>query len=336
MRSAAGLLLSLVAARAWGVAGPPPFDWAVTGPLADEREFAISVEADGGTGRGYAGGDAAQSLRARDFATAPVALRYGMPYRLEAFAVVPWIWAASDLSGRDLLSGATVAASVSGADLGDPGAGVRWGLGDAAEEGRALVLGLAAVAPLGWDPWRSRAYNLAGSGGASKQSFGDGAWKVLLTAEERRASPSFRASALAGVLAKFPVAYDVKETFLVGYGSSINVREPSVVLARIRAEWSIVEGWWAGCRAEGVWAGGGSLAAGGFLAADPALFRDTVGGYANLVKPGGAAWLGGGLAWDAGPAAIRLEALAPVAARRSYRYWRVGLAVSAGWIPPSN
>ncbi|MEK7765699.1 MAG: hypothetical protein AAB368_05630, partial [bacterium] len=238
--------LVLLASSAFALEGPPALDWTVEGPVLDDFEVGVRAGGEAGAGRSFPGGSGAENFQASPYVVAPLALRYGLGRRWEAFAVFTFDWGEAPYRGAYEDNGAVVAVAgtAGGADLGDPALGARGAPGAGGE----WILGTAGIAPQGWAARRSMRFHQRGAFGAPKLPFGDGAWKVQATVERRWIGEDVRMDSLASALIRFPVDAG---GFALGYGSSIVVQQAPTLLLRARPEWRIGERWWAGTSVEG-------------------------------------------------------------------------------------
>lgn len=326
----AGMFLAVGSRMAWALEGAPPFAWFPHGPLAADLHAVVEVRPESGFSGGFAGGDPARSLQVRSYLVAPVFLRYGLWGTLEAYGAFPFYWGSSPQQYVDRTYGlGELNATVSGADVGDPALGARWRAWRSPTEAWNVMLVTGLVIPWGFNVWQGfpRFSYVRTAPDTPELAVGDGAWKLLVGVQERYESETFMVDALVGYILKFPLRATLLE---LNVGEEITVNLPSPVTAWIRPAWLIGERLWVTGRVDGVWAPHGSVTAGGTLAKVPGLLDS----YMNLVRASGGVWAGGGLRWELmSGSALSLEASAPVAAHRLYRYWRISASASYSWRP---
>lgn len=322
-------------AVAGALEGTPPFEWLVPGDTLPELTAAASVTPEAGIGAGFAGsGDAADSMKARRYLSAPLTGRYAMWDVLEAYVVAPFYVGESPQHYVNYATGGApeeYRATLNGADFGDPALGARWRCWRGEEDGPAVVASLAVVLPLGTNVWTNSQFNYVTSGSSRPElAVGDGAYKLLAAVQAVRDWPSWHGEALAGYLYRFPL-----EAAAIEPGAStITVHEPSVALGWIRPAYKLTEETWLTGRLDGFWSAGGSFDTEGLLARDPAALGVVVGTYGNLIKAAGGLWAGLGIrqamseTWT-----VSAGVLAPLAVHGLYRCFRLDASVSWTWKP---
>lgn len=324
-----------VSAGVQALEGTPPFEWLVAGDTLPELTAGASVGPDLGYGAGFAGsGRGEDSMKARRYLAAPVTFRYGLWSVLEAYAVAPFYWGDSP---QHFINYATAGppeesrATLSGADFGDPALGARWRFWSGETEGTGAVLTVAGIFPLGTNVWANSQFNYVTSGSPRPDfAVGDGAMKVLVSAQGLVDGPAWRLDVLAGYLYRFPV-----EAAAIEPGAStITVRAPGSVLAWVRPAWKLSEDTWLTGRLDGFWSAGGSFGTTGLLARYPATLPVVLDSYQHLVRSAGGMWAGAGVRQAFGEGwSAAAGLLAPVAVHGMYRFVRLDASVSWTWKP---
>ncbi len=323
-------ILVAIPAVALSTAGVPPFEWFAGGKIMEEYHTNLSVRSEVGFSGGYAGNEGDRSMKVENYLAAPVLIRYGLWGSLEAYVSVPVYWGSSPQRYTDRLASPPreYAGTVSGFDIGDTAAALRWRVWESATEEWTTLLSGGVVMPLGsnvWNEYPDFTY-IRTAPDRPDLAVGDGSWKILVAVQELFERDEMRAEALIGYIHKFPLRARAAELSVL---HEITVRQPSPLVAWIRPAMSVGDGLWLTGRIEGFWAPRGSLSAGGILAKSPGSMEKILDSYANLVGASGAAWVGGGVRWEVtDTGTVSLEVAAPVAAHRAYRYWRASARIT--------
>jgi hypothetical protein len=329
------LVLVLVAPLARALEGAPPFEWQPWGWPVPELVVAVTIAADAGAGAGFAEGSGERSMRARDYTVTPVQVRYGVFPALEIYGVAQLVWASAPESWTDPGSSGTPVTYrqvVSGFDGGDMAVGLRWGVVRTDGDAVSAVLTAAFLFPSGSDVWSyPRTTFIRTFGETPDLSTGDGTYKILAGVEVDAGGEDWGLETQAGYLLKLPV----DAAAVAPPASTIEVRMPSPVIARIRPAWKVSDEVSVLGVVEGYWAPAGKFVLGGELARYPGDLATTLDSYMNLVAGEAGLWAGAGLRWggSTSPFAAALCLAAPVAASRVWRQWRLGATVTWSWKP---
>lgn len=308
----------------------PPLHWFGSGPVVPEHQSRLLLRPEFGAGAGYAGREPERSMKPRTYVVAPLLIQYGLWSALEACAVVPFYWGSSPQKFVDRLATPPreYAATVTGADIGDVAAALRWRAWRTDDEAWAFVLGAGAVMPLGSNAWKDYPqYTYVRTvPDAPDLAVGEGVWKLLVSLGQSYATDDYRIDALVGYLSGSSLRATAVELSSL---HEINVRQPSSLVARLRSETAVGEGLWLTGRLEGYSSWGGRITAGGLLASEPGSVERILDSYVNLAGNASGAWAGAGVRWEATEeSSLGVEVAAPVLADGSYRYWRAGAVVT--------